>query len=89
MENMIFLYSKGGESRRKIIQELYHQMKERYNNSVSTLAEELEISKVAVKRHVDRLIELGYIEKLNPRGKPIYLELTEKGQETAKKYLIY
>ena len=89
MEKMIFLYSKGGDSRRKILQELYHQMKEKYNNSASTLAEELGISKVAVKRHVDRLEELGYIQKLNPRGKPVYLELTDIGVETAKKYLIY
>ena len=35
-----------------------------------------------MKKHIDLLIEEGYIEQVNPKGKPIFLKLSEEGITT-------
>ena len=89
MESVIFLHSRGAELRRKIIRSLYLQENEKIRYCSSTLARKSSISKVAMKKHIDYLVYLGYIDKINPMGKPIFLRLTPKGSKTAKKFLYY
>lgn len=89
MESVIFLYSKGGTLRRRIIQFLYKERNKMMLHYLSTLSDEIGISKPAMKKHVDSLTEFGYIDKVNPGGNPTFLRLTEKGCETAKRYIYY
>jgi predicted ArsR family transcriptional regulator len=89
MDTILFLHSKGAQTRRKLVQLLYHETKNNYLHTITTLSSELGISKVAVKKHVDYLTYLGYVDKMNPKGKPVFLRLTEKGTIIAKKYLLF
>ncbi len=89
METIIFLHSKGAETRRKIIQLLYKQDKIRNLHCLTSLQYEFKISKPGLKKHIDYLSYLGYIDKMNPKGKPVFLRLTEKGYEAAKKFIYF
>lgn len=89
MEEIIFLHSKGGETRRKILQLLLKQKKDFDLHTLSSVAIKLEISKPGLKKHIDYLHKLDYIDKINPKSKPVFLRLTDKGLETAKKYIFY
>ncbi len=51
---------------------------------LNIIAQNLEISHVAIKKHIDLLLEENYINQINPRGKPIFLGLTKKGKEVIK-----
>ena len=86
IDQIIFLHSKGSETKRKIIKILYQQDKEARIHCLTTLADNLSISKVAIKKHVDYLNYMGYIYKINPNGKPVFLKLTSKGVDVIKKY---
>jgi len=88
MDSIIFLHTKGAQTRRRIVQSIYRYEKQSNFHSLTTLTDLFDISKVAVKKHVDNLADLGYIEKINPGGKPIFLRLTDKGTEVAKKYIL-
>lgn len=44
------------------------------------------VSKVAIKKHVDLLLEEKYVKVLNPEGKPHYLVLTQEGIEVLKEF---
>ncbi len=48
---------------------------------INILADSIGLSHVAIKKKVDIFIEQGYIEIINPNGKPHYLLLTDKGKE--------
>ena len=63
----------------EILKKLSSQEKENTLNSITSLAKFLSISKVAVKKHIDSLLESKLIEQINPGGKPIFLRLTKKG----------
>lgn len=89
IENIIFLHSKGAEVKRKIIGTLFVQDIHQHIHSLSSLSFEFNISKVAVKKHLDYLHYMGYVEKINPNGKPVFLRLTDKGRQTAKKFINY
>jgi DNA-binding MarR family transcriptional regulator len=89
MEEIILLYSNGAPIRRKILQLFHTKEKDSWPLCLTSVAGQFDISKVAIKRHVDLLLENGYLEKINPAGKPVYLKLTSKGTETARKYIFY
>jgi|Deesub1362A_J573_1020465.scaffolds.fasta_scaffold00701_2 DNA-binding transcriptional ArsR family regulator len=48
--------------------------------TLTELSEELNVSKAAVKGHLDKLIEAGMIKKVDEGRKWIYYELTGKGR---------
>ncbi|MFH0874975.1 MAG: hypothetical protein V1859_03495 [archaeon] len=88
MDAIVFQHSKGAHTRRKIIQALYKQERENFLHCAATLCGDFEISNAAIKKHIDYLSLEGYVEKINPEGKPIFLKLSEKGNVAAKKYIL-
>lgn len=88
MDSIIFLHSKGANTRRKIIKILHKQTENDLHNAVM-LAKKTEISKVSIKKHIDLLVKNEYVKKINPESKPIFLMLTEKGTTAAKKYMLH
>ena len=81
MKTILFYWSKGSEIRRKIIRIIKRCEKENMPCYLNSISAELGLSHVAVKKHLDILIEEGYGKILNPAGKPQYLQLTEKGND--------
>lgn len=86
MKTVLFYFSKGAKIRVRII-----TLVEAYNRKnkpifLNIIAKKLRMSHVATKKHLELLVEYGYIKFLNPKGKPIYLELTMKGKEIAKEF---
>lgn len=51
---------------------------------LNIIAKKLNLTHVAVKKHLDLLTEEKYIKSINSSGKPIYLKLTNSGKETVK-----
>lgn len=46
---------------------------------LNIIATSMKLSHVGIKKHLDLLIDEGYVRVMNPGGKPIFLELTHKG----------
>ena len=84
MKSICFYWSKGAEIRRKIILLIDRCNKTNKACFMNILADELKISHVGMKKHIDLLIEEKYISQVNPSGKPIYLQLTKLGKEIVK-----
>lgn len=86
MKTILFYWSKGANVRRDIIS-LIHKCSEREEPCfLNYLSKKLKLTHVAVKRHLDLLIENGYIKQMNPKGKPVYLQLTSKGKDIIKEF---
>jgi len=86
MKTILFYWSKGAETRRKIIRLIAESEKKGEGCYLNILAERMKLSHVAVKKHLDLLIEEKYVGILNPDGKPNFLTLTEKGKEIIKEF---
>jgi DNA-binding transcriptional ArsR family regulator len=84
MKTILFYWSKGSETRRKIIRLIAACERKREACYLNLLAERLGVSHVAVRKHLDLLVEEKYVEILNPEGKPNFLALTAKGVEMLK-----
>lgn len=80
-KTILFYWSKGAGTRRKIIRFIYKCEKKNKPCFLNKVAKKLDLTHVAVKKHLDLLIEEKYIKRINPSGKPIYLELTDSGKE--------
>ncbi len=87
MKTILFYWSKGAETRRKIVLLIYRCEKEKAPCYINTLARKLRLSHVAIKKHISLLMEEGYVSILNPNSKPQFLVLTAKGREVAKELL--
>ncbi len=85
-KSILFYWSKGADTRVKLINELSRCNKNNKACYLNLLAEKLKLSHVAVKKHLDLLVEQNYIKEINPEGKPVYLELTEKGLNVLKEF---
>lgn len=84
MKTILFYWSKGADVRRKIIK-IIKKCKE--NNEpcfLNMIASKVGLTHVGVKNHLDLLIDEGYVEIMNPDGKPHYLRLTKKGESIYK-----
>ncbi len=81
MKTILFYWSRGAETRRDIIMLAAECGKKEKPCYLSTLAKRLKLSHVAIKKHVDLLLEEGYMKVTNPGGKPAFLALTGKGRE--------
>ena len=84
--SILFFWSKGAELRREIIKLVKSCEENKKPCFLNSLAKELKLTHVAVKKHLDLLIEEGYVKPINPDGKPIYLKLSEKGKEIYKEF---
>jgi len=80
-KSMLFYWSKGAEIRRSIIRLIGTCNLRDEPCFLNQIAREIDLSHVAVKKHIDLLISEGYIKTINPDGKPVYLELTKMGLE--------
>ena len=73
-EAFVLLYnSKGGETRRKVLQLLLEEPKNCYQ-----LSKALEVTWWGVKKHLELLLEYGLVEKINV-GKREFYKLTKLG----------
>ncbi len=83
-KSILFYWSKGSDTRRKIIRLMYESEKENKPCFLNIIANKLNLTHVAVRKHLDLLIEEKYIKPINPSGKPIYLKLADSGKAMVK-----
>ena len=86
MKSILFYWGKGAGIRVKILNSIQKRNKREKPCFLSEIARDVNLSHVAVKKHLDLLIEDSYIAALNPGGKPTYIELTNKGLEVLKEF---
>jgi len=79
--SVLFYWSKGADTRRRILVVTRKLNDEHQPCFINVLSEELELSHVAIKKHVELLVEGKFLKQMNPNGKPIYLELTDSGRK--------
>ena len=85
-KTILFYWSKGAKMRVKILNEIYKCNKRNEACYLNLLSEKVKLSHVAVKKHLDLMVEEDFVKELNPKGKPVYLELTSKGIEVLKEF---
>lgn len=78
-ETVLFFLSDGGDTRLKILELVEEAEENKEGMYLNKLSDELEISHVAARKHLQILLEEEYLKYKNPDGKPKYLELTEDG----------
>jgi predicted ArsR family transcriptional regulator len=81
MKTILFYWSRGADTRVRIVRKIGECRAKRKPCYLNTLATHLKLSHVAVKKHLDLLIEERYVKVMNPGGKPVFLELTAKGED--------
>lgn len=86
-KSILFYWSKGAELRRKIISLVKSCEEKEKPCFLNSLAKELKITHVAVKKHLDVLLDEGYVEAINSGGKPVYLKLSMKGNGLYKELI--
>jgi len=86
MKTVLFYFSKGAKIRVKIIKLIEDYNKKNKPIFLNFLSKKLGLSHVAIKKHLDLLEEYGYVKITNPKGKPLFLELTGKGKDVAKEF---
>jgi predicted ArsR family transcriptional regulator len=86
MKTILFYWSKGADTRRRIIRIIAACEEKSEACYLTVIAEKLKVSHVAVKKHLDLLLDEGYVSVLNPEGKPNFLNLTHKGREMLKEF---
>lgn len=79
-EIVLFYLSEGGSVRLEILQLTREANAEEEGIYLNKLADELDMSHVGVRKHLELLLNNGYVEYRNPGGKPKYLKLTEEGE---------
>lgn len=84
MKSILFYWSKGADTRRKIVLLMNKLNNENKPCFLNIIADKLKISHAGMKKHIGLLIEEGYIKQINPKGKPIFLKLSEEGIKLAK-----
>lgn len=69
------LFALASETRIEILKKLDER-----RTTLTELSESLDMSKTAVKEHLDKLVEAGLVERVDEGRKWIYYELTGKGR---------
>ncbi len=86
MKTILFYWSKGSDTRRKLIRIIADCERRSEPCYLNLLAERMGLSHVAIKKHLDLLVEEGYVRILNPGGKPVFLALSEAGIDALKEF---
>ena len=86
MKTILFYWSKGAEMRVKIIKFIADCERKDEPCYINSIAEKLGMSHVAIKKHVDLMLEEKYLSIVNPGGKPHFLVLTEAGIEILNEF---
>ncbi len=81
MKTILFYWSKGADTRVRILRAVQRCNAGGKGCYLNTIAASLGLSHVGIKKHLDILIEEGYVKIINPGGKPLFLELSHKGQD--------
>ncbi len=84
MKTVLFYWSKGSETRIRMIKFIAECEREGKPCYLNLIADKLSISRAALKKHLDILLKFGYVHIINPGGKPNYLALTPLGVEMLK-----
>ena len=83
-KSILFYWSKGSETRRNIVKLVGKSNESNKPCFLNKISKVLGISHVAAKKHIDILIDEGYIKPINPKGKPVFLELSTTGIKILK-----
>ena len=83
-KSVLFYWSKGAEVRRSIIKFIHESNLQNKPCFLNILSTTFKMSHTGMKKHIDLLTEEGFVILINPGGKPVYLKLTEKGQNILK-----
>jgi predicted transcriptional regulator len=67
MKAILFYWSRGADVRRNIIRLIYQSNRKNKACFLNIIAKELGLSHVAVKRHIDLMMDENYIKPLNPK----------------------
>lgn len=86
-KSVLFYWSKGAEVRRNIIKFIYESNLQNKPCFLNILSIKFKMSHTGMKKHIDLLIEEKYVKAINLGGKPIYLEMTDKGREMLKELI--
>ncbi len=85
-KTILFYWSKGAATRVKILNVAHLCNKNKEPCFLQQIADKLKISRVGIKKHIDLLIENGYLKGVNPKGKPVYLELAPAGNAILREF---
>ena len=85
-KTVLFYWSKGAKTRVQILHIASKCQQKKDPCFLNQIADALHISHVGAKKHVDLLAEEGYLREINPNGKPVFLELTEKGKQIVHEF---
>ncbi|MFH1211157.1 MAG: hypothetical protein V1645_04570 [archaeon] len=83
-KSVLFYWSKGAGTRRRILLIIKNANEKNEPCFLNVMAKRLKLTHVAVKKHIDLLVEEGYVEPINPSGKPVYLRLSDSGKGIIK-----
>jgi predicted ArsR family transcriptional regulator len=86
MKTILFYWSKGAETRVRILKSIHECSVKGDACYLNTIAVSLKLSHVGIKKHLDLLVDEGYVRVLNPGGKPVFLELTHKGLDVLNEF---
>lgn len=79
-ETVLFYLADGGDIRLEILRLIQEAEQNNDGMYLNRLADELDMSHVGVRNHLQLLIEEGYVSYKNPDGKPKFLEITDEGK---------
>lgn len=85
-KSVLFYWSRGAEVRRKIVISVDECNRQNKPCFLNLLSARFGMSHAGMKKHVDLLIGEGYVAAINPGGKTVYLELTEKGIQILREF---
>ena len=89
--SLLFLWSKGSSTRRKIFLIIAQEQKKGqpvyiseitkiYNENVQEKEGEVQVTNSSIRKHIKVLKDYDLIKPINEGGRPEYLELTEEGK---------
>jgi predicted ArsR family transcriptional regulator len=81
MKTILFYWSRGADTRVRILKKIGSCSAKGQGCYLNTIAASLKLSHVGIKKHLDLLVEEGYVKAVNPGGKPVFLELTHRGRD--------
>jgi DNA-binding transcriptional ArsR family regulator len=86
MKSILFYWGKGADTRVAIIKAISTCNEKNEPCFLNQIAQTIDLSHVAIMKHLSLLVEEGYVRELNPQGKPIYIELTENGKKILREF---
>ncbi len=86
MKTILFYWSKGADTRVRILRTIQRCNAGDRGCYLNTIAASLGLSHVGIKKHLDLLVEEGYVKIINPGGKPVFLELSYKGRDVLSEF---